>query len=364
MATRCGILAISIMLIAACGSQACKGTSDMATLKLEVIDYEPGRGATALWASPNGRYLAAEFIFVGDELPAVIKVIERTSGQVMAAARGSVVAGPDDSGEAAYVTAPDLAHPVLRSTARAELAIPLAPAAGDFAQWTGFRLGTTRDNVVVLRQEVDRIALEVVSLGRQEVLVSRTVPASDLTLLASAASPTRDVIYLSGKAPPGAGVEGHVVAVDGGTLQERWRVPWQQGHLFADEPALGVTGDGATVVAYAPSGLMAIDAERGDRVKMYSFHGHDPVQFQAVPGRSALVALRIFHAPGHSDEYAIEAIELPSGAVTRLRPDSGPANLPAITAVGTTVLVAPGTPPRRANDPTSWGPEVRGFVSP
>jgi hypothetical protein len=40
-----------------------------------VSDYEPARGASALWVSPNGNHLAAELTFVGEELPAVIKVI-------------------------------------------------------------------------------------------------------------------------------------------------------------------------------------------------------------------------------------------------------------------------------------------------
>ncbi|MCG8424503.1 MAG: hypothetical protein MJE77_41955 [Proteobacteria bacterium] len=361
-------IVISMALVAAYGSHSCSGKSSMSKLDLAVTDYGPARGAAGLWASPDGRFLAAELIFVGEpRMSPVIKVIERSTGEVVARARGNVVAGPDNSGEVAYVTAEDLTHPVLRSTARPDLAIPLGPAGGDYARWRGYRLGASRDRVVVLHEEGKSLTLELVSLAPKvppSVLASRTLSNREIFRFAAAASPTDDVLFLSGETPGSAPEEakGHVIAIDGNTLKERWRTPWTPGHGFLDRLAVGVTGDGAIVAAYAPSGLMLVDARSGGGASMVKFQGYDGVKLIGVPGRRALVALRVFDRPVHSSEYNIEVIELPAGAVTKLRPDTGPSNLPSIAVFGSTVLVAPGTAPRWANDPASWGPEVRGFV--
>ncbi len=309
---------------------------------LEVIDFAPGRGATALWASPDGSTVAAERIFVGETVAAAIEVIERGSGDVIAKVRGSVVAGPDDLGEVIYVDASDRARPVLRSTARADLALVLAPAIGDWARWSGVRLGATRERVIVLREEVGAWALAVVSLASGAIEATRTIATAELAVRATAASPTRDALYLSGG--------GAVLAIDGVTLRDQWRAPWPSGHNFDQRPALGVTGDGGWVAASAPSGLLVLDADGGGDARMVRFDGHDPVTLVGVPGRPVLVALRRFAARGESPSYAIDAIELPGGAVTTLRPDRGPSDLPAITVAGDVVIVGPGAPPRQPGD--------------
>lgn len=326
---------------------------------LTVSDYEPARGATRLWASPDGKYLGAELIFTGERLPAVIKVIERATGKISAHARGSVIAGPDNLGEVIYVAVDDREHPVLRSTAHAELASPLPPPPGDFARWSGFRFGATHDRVAVLRQDVDGVAIALVSLPGAAVVTTRTVPNTELELLSAAVSPTDDILYLSGKTRGG----GAVVALDGESLGDRWRVAWPAGHGFDDHPALGVTGDGGIVAAYAPSGLLSIEARRGTGATMVDFYGHTRVVLVGAPGRPVLVALRAFQGSPESPNYTIEEIELPSGKRTNLRLESGPPIPAAIAVVGTTVLVAPGSPPRSADDPSSWGPEINGFVT-
>jgi hypothetical protein len=131
---------------------------------------------------------------------------------------------------------------------------------------------------------------------------------------------------------------------------------------FDAPPALGVTGDGGCIGVYAKSGLLIIDARRGTGATMVDFDGHDVALLIGVPGRSSLVALRTFHGTVEPSAYAIEAIEVPSGKVAKLRPESGPTHPTAIAVVGATVLVAPGVPPRLPGDPSTWGPEVTDFV--
>ena len=357
--TRGRLLAAVALLAAGC-SPAGGGRPVVTPASLTVRDYEPARGAAALWASPDGTYLAAELVFAGAEVPSLIKVIERATDRVAAHARGSVLAGPDDRGEVLYVDTADPAQPRLRSTARAELAVAL-PAAPGFARWSGFRLGKTHDLMVVLRQEAAGVTLLALQLPEGKPVATRALPGAELALLAAAVSPTDDLLYLSGKTPGAAG-GGAVIALDG-VLAERWRAAWPAGHNFDQRPALGVSGDGAFVAAYAPSGLLALDARGGTGAAVHRFYGHDPAQLAGVPGRPALVALRSFHAQGERPSYSIEAIELPGGAVTKLRPEAGPMNPAALLVIGTTVLVAPGAPPRWLNDPATWGPELEGFVS-
>jgi hypothetical protein len=335
------------------------GKPSVTPTTLTVTDYEPARGATRLWASPDGKYLAAELIFTGDRLPAVIKVIERAAGKVVAHARGTVVAGPDNLGEVIYVSADDPAHPMLRSTARATLAAALPAPPGDFARWSGFRLGASPHRIAVLRQDGDGVAIALVDLPAAAVAAMRTLSGSELELLAAAASPTDDILYLSGKTRGG----GAVVALDGGSLRDRWQVAWPAGHGFDDHPALGVTGDGGVVAAYAPSGLLSIEARRGTGARMIDFYGHTRVSLVGAPGRPVLVALRTVQAAPEPPGYTIEAIELPSGQRAKLRPESGPPTPAAIAIIGAAVLVAPGSPPRSPDDPSTWGPELDGFVT-
>lgn len=337
----------------------------MTASKLAISDYAPARGADELWASADGRYLAAELRFAGITTPpSVIKVIERASGDVIGHARGSVVAAPDELGEAIFVTAPTLTHPVLRSTARADLAVPLSAATGDFARWSGFRLGASRDRVAVLREEASSTTIELVSLSQGGVLASRTVPVGELRVRAAAASPTRDILYLLAIPAGSAPGAGRLIALDAVSLRDRWRVSWPKGHDFTSHAALGVAGDGSTVVAYAPSGLFALDAATGERPRMLAFHGFDHVAFAGVPGRPEVVAMRGFATRGELPRYVLESIDLTNGAVTKLAPESGPANHPAIAVSGGTVLVAPASAPRQFNDPSTWGPELTGFVTP
>ena len=349
-------LVLAAVVAAACSSTGGKPVTPTA---LTVSDYEPARGATRLWASPDGKYLAAELIFTGDRLPAVIKVIERAAGKVVAHARGSVVAGPDDHGEVIYVALDDRTHPVLRSTARAELAAALPPPPGDFARWSGFRLGATHSRVAVLRQGVDGVTFSVVGLPDAAEVATRTVLSSELELLSAAVSPTDDLLYLSGRTADG----GAVVALDGGSLRERWRVAWPAGHGFDDRPALGVTGDGGIVAAFAPSGLLSIEARRGTGARMVEFFGHTRVVLAGAPGRSVLVALRSVQESPEPASYLIEAVELPSGQRTNLRRESTAPPPAAIAVIGTAVVVAPSAPPRSSDDPSTWGPELDGFVA-
>lgn len=348
-------------LLAACPAGGRKPTVN--PLNLTLTDYEPARGASALIASPDGAFLAAELIFSGETLPAVIKVIDRPNAKVVAHARGSLLAGPDERGEVLYLDAADRAAPRLRSTARAELAAPLPAATADFARWSGFRLGATRQHLVLLREEPSGVTLTALQLPDGGELATRTVPSSELTLLASAVSPDEDTVYLSGKTPGGPAA-GAIVALDGNTLRERWRAPWPAGHNFDDSPALAVTGDGTLVAAYARSGLFVVDARRGTGGAVVAFDGLDVTALVGVPGKSALVALRTFARGVEPPAYTLEAIELPSGKITKLRPQSGPVNPAALVVVGTSVLVAPGAPPRQPGDPSTWGPEVSGFVEP
>jgi hypothetical protein len=328
---------------------------------LTVSDYEPARGAAALWASPDGKYLAAELIFTGYELPAVIKVIERASGKVIAHARGSVVAGPDNLGEVLYATGDDRAHPVLRSTTRADFTAQLPPPPGDFVQWSGYRLGATHDRVAVLRRDADGISIALIALPAGTVVATRTIPDTELNVMKAAVSPTDDILYLSGKTG-GSAAQGAVVALDGASLSDRWRVPWPSGHGFGDRPALGVTGDGSAVAAYAPSGLLTIEARRGTGATVIDFYGHDSVVLVGVPGRPVLAALRTYQQSPERPSNVIEAIELPSGKRTKLRPDSGPPNPSALAVVGNAVLVAVSSPPRSPDDPSTWGAELEGYV--
>lgn len=335
---------------------------------LAVSDYAPARGADELWASADGRVLAAELRFAGIlPPPSLIKVIERDSGDVIAHARGSVVAAPDELGEVLYVTSgadgKELTHPALRSTARADLAVALAPAgSADFARWSGFRLGASRDHVAVLREEPHAASIEIVSLPDSKQAASRAFPERELRIRAAAASPTRDILYLLAIPAGSAPGTGALIALDALTLRDRWRVPWPKGHDLTAHPALAVSGDGSTVVAYAPSGLFALDAATGERPRVLPFYGFDRVQLVGVPGRPMLVARRGLAARGQLPRYVIESIDVSSGAVAALTEEHGPANLPAIAMSGTVVLVAPAAAPRDYADPATWGPELSGFV--
>lgn len=337
---------------------------------ITVSDYAPARGANELLASSDGRYLAAELRFAGlTPPPSLIKVIERATGDVISHARGSLVAAPDELGEALYVTSgadgKDLTHPVLRSTARADLAVALAPAgSADFARWSGFRLGARRDHVAVLREEPRAAAIELISLPDGKLVASRSFAETELRVRAVAASPTRDILYLlavpAGSTPGG----GAIIALDALTLRDRWRVPWPKGHDLLAHPSLAVTGDGSTVVAYAPSGLFALDAATGEQPRILPFYGFDRVAFAGVPGRPMVVARRAFASRGELPRYTLEAIDVSNGAVTKLGDERGPANPPAIAMSGATVLVAPASAPRDFADPSTWGPELSGFVAP
>jgi hypothetical protein len=355
-------LVLCAALLAAC-SPAGGRKSTVSSLGLTPSDFEPARGATALTASPQGGYLACELIFSGETAPAIIKVIERASGKVVAHARGDLLGAPDDRGEALYVDRADLAHPRLRSTARPELAAPLAAATADFARWSGHRLAATPQRLVMLREEPGGVTLAVLQLPEGTEVATRTLPSGELSLLAAAISPLEDTLYLSGKTPGGP-ASGAVVAIDGNTLRERWRAPWPDGHLFSPPSPLAVTGDGARVAVFARSGLFVVDAHSGAGGQVVRFDGLDASALVGVPGRAALVALRTFASPIESPAYNVEVIELPSGKVEELVPQRGSMPPAAVAVVGSSVLLAPGAPPRYFQDPSSWGPEASGFVSP
>lgn len=312
---------------------------------LTATDYEPVRGATSLWVSPDGSYVAAELIFVGETLPAVIKVIERASNTVVARARGSVVRGPNARGEVLYVDTSDPAHPTLRSTTREKPVAALPPVSSDFVRWSGFDLAATPNRLLVMREEAERVRFALYSLPDGSELVSRTLPRTEFALLAAAANPTEPILYLNGRTSgaPGAGA---IVALDEKTLGERWRVEWLDGYGFDSHPALGLSGDGRVLAVYASGSLFTFDARRGTGGKRFASSGHAVSRFVGVPGRTAVVALRSFSASGETPEYSIEEVDLVAGGVAPLRADSGPPVPGALVVTGQTVLVAPGAAPR------------------
>lgn len=321
---------------------------------MPVIDYEPAQGANGLWASPSGRYLAAELVFAGDQAPAVVKVIERSSGRVVARARGTVVAGPDDEAEVIYAESTGAAQPRLRSTRRADFAIPL-PAA-PFSQWTGHRLGAGL--ALVLRRDPKGLALLVVRLTDGELVAQRL---SLDGMLAASASPVTGLAYLSVKSP---GVHGGAIVALDATLKERWRAAWPAGHRFDAHPTLAVTGDGKYVAATAPSGLLTVDALLGLHAEVRPFDGLTCVELAGVPGRSLLVALRARVRAPESPSSLIEVIDLASDARRRLTPERNGNPPGAIVVTDGRVLSAPGSPIRWYGEPTTWGPELDGFVAP
>lgn len=82
-----------------------------------------------------------------------------------------------------------------------------------------------------------------------------------------------------------------------------------------------------------------------------------------VPGRSAMVALRTVRRTIAPPTCSLEAIELTSGRVESLRCPSSSGHVPAAFAVlGTSLLVAPGSPPRWPAEPAVWGPEITDVI--
>ncbi len=54
---------------------------------------------------------------------------------------------------------------------------------------------------------------------------------------------------------------GYVAALDETTLEERWRAPWKDQSEYQRRPRLGVSGDGAFVVAYLANALQVIHGD-------------------------------------------------------------------------------------------------------
>lgn len=327
-------------------------------LKLEVVEYEPARGANDLYSSPDGRVLAAQFNFVGGELPPLIKVIERPSGKLLASVRGTIAAAPDKSGEVAYVAHDSKGQPVLRSTVRLDVSVPLPGVAAttDYFFYGGHRVGQSPDLVVVFWYVARLVHLAVFNLGTKAIAVERTLAPNQAELMSTAANPRDNLVYVA--------LPDQIVAVEGHTLQERWRISLPTGLLWERNSPLAVTGDGALVVAAARNELFTMDAHDGKTQTVYRFPGLRVFELAGVPGRRAVVGLRILVQKGEGEEHSIEGLEFPCKQVVVLRPQTAkdhPAPK-AIAVVGDQVLVAPASPPRWANDPTSWGADVRDLV--
>lgn len=311
--------------------------------KLQLTDYEPARGATELWPSPDGRFLAARYNNPsGAKAPPRLDILERASGKVVSTAQGELVAAPDDSGEVLYVAVDTQGPPVVRSTARADFAVPLTlpegASAGDFYLYGGHRLGQSKDKVVLVWMVAGRTRCTTLSISKGALIAERVLPPAEAVLMATAASPMTDRIYLS--------LKEHLVALDGATLAEQWRIKLPEKSLWDVDSKLAVTGDGAWVVAAPRNELFAVEAQGGQSSALHPFPGLRVIELHGVPGRSGVVALRLLSAKGYTEEHAIEALELPSGTRQVLRPQTDkdhPAPR-ALAIIGDTVWIAPQGP--------------------
>ncbi len=92
------------LAIVGCAAQAACRKPEGAKMETVVEEYPPAKGADALFASPNGNFLAAQYNFGGsDRVRPLIKILERAKGTVVATARGQLACAVGDDGEAFYV---------------------------------------------------------------------------------------------------------------------------------------------------------------------------------------------------------------------------------------------------------------------
>ena len=362
---RIALCAGVMALVLGCASQVACRKPKGSTMSLTVEEWAPATGANRLYASPNGRWLAAEYFFGSEKIAPLVKVIDRETGALEATARGALAGRPDDSGETYYVAGEGGSH-TLRSTARPGFAVALAGAPrSDFVE--AYR---TAGRVIVAVGEkaqswLGSIDLAEGALGRTRVIASD--PQVERRIATHGGSlPALFVSVWTPKAPP-AGPRGYVTALDETTLEERWRAPWKPAGIYEHGPGLGLSGNGALVVAFASNALQMIDSSTGATAGYVSFVGPDLPVFGGAPGRHSVLALRYNDTQRAGlplNDCDVVEVELPSGKTSTLW------NLPrrdrscphAFAVAGGRVLLAPGSPPRFPHDRSTWGPEVLDYV--
>lgn len=296
-----------------------------------LVDLAVARGAVGLSASSDGRFVAIERVVPGARV-GQISVVDRGSWGTSATVRGALVSGPRPDGEVLYVD--DQEPPHLRSTTRSAFVRELPSTTADV--WSGHSLGDGAELVVVLRHSGFEVQAWVVRRHDGATTAHRVLSAEGARVLTSTAHPLDHRLYLSTRAQSGSGA---FVALDG-TLTERWRTPWPAGHLFDLHPVMAVSGDGARLVAVAPSGLLSVDARDGADGHLFPFHGLPPRSLAALPGRAELAVLRVHDRPPEPPNYQIELLDARDGARVTLRAGTG-AYPQALVFAGPTLYVAP-----------------------
>jgi hypothetical protein len=259
----------------------------------------------------------------------VISVVDRVSLGTTATVRGTVVSGPRLDGEVLYVD--DQEPPHLRSTTRAALVRDLPSASA----WSGHPLAGGGDLVAVLGQSATEVQAWILRREDGATVAHRVLSLDSSDLVASTTHPFVRRLYISTRAKGGGGA---FVALDD-TLMERWRTSWPNGHLFDAYPSICVTGDGARLVAAAPSGLLSIDAYDGSGSHMFPIVGEPIRAFAPMPGRAPLAVLRVHARAPETPSYQIVLVDARSGAHVTLRSGAG-AYPAALVFAGATLLVA------------------------
>lgn len=342
-----------------------------------VEQYGPAKGADALFASDNGRYLTAQYNFRSGNIRPLIKVIDRNTGGVIATARGELAGAPNDDGDAFYLALDDARHPRLRSTMRPAYSVELDPGPtgkepnGQYVLgWNAYRTAT---RVIVIRWDHVPWPVETslwtasVRTDAPKIESTRVIPAGqDFRLLEGRSAPCaasgRLIISV---ATPQAESKGFIAALDERTLEESWRTPWRSNYLFY--PGLGVSGDDALAVAFTGDALHVISTADGATQGLVRFPFVEPrLRIRGWPGKRAVVVMRQSDnqaVPMGLNDCDVVLVELPSGKTTQLwnLPNHNQICPSSFAVVGERVLLAPGVPGRSA-DRASWGPEVAPYV--
>lgn len=365
------LLGAAAACIACAVAASCRVIKAQKPPSVAVDEYPPFRGADHVEASPSGAFLAAEFRFIGGDVLPLVEVIERSSGRVIATARGSLLGAPDERGEAFYLSPDAAMHPTVRSTLRANFSVTLQGPFDPF--WSGHRAG---DRLMVVVHPVGDGAVDLSSVDVAKAAVEKTRDLGGdprtFRFVASAALATAPVLYLSFQTPTSPEGEqagpasGYLAALDAVTLHEKWRSPWKAGaELFLDQPALAVSGDGRYLVARASNAIQIVATGDGQSVGVVPFSGLSSARFRSFPGRSAVLAMESTTGPMAAYERRMEIIELPSGSPRLLwslpRADS-PSPTDFSVVDGRVFLAVQASQPRLGNDKSTWGPEILSYV--
>ena len=324
-------------------------------------EWAPAKGADALYASPNGNWIGAQYNLAGP--PPLIKIFDRATGAVKATARGQLAGRPNDDGEAFYLDG----DAAVRSTTRADFRVQLPGDKDEF--WRAYR---TKSRVIVTHgggADGGKYFIAAIRTDQPKLDRSREIAVGPDFRLVAATAGDAPLFFVSAQQPraQAPASKGAVIALDEVTLEDRWRAPWKPETLYEQHPALGLTGDGTEVVANTgTSELHAIAVSGGKTdgfVKLPVLW--DYVDLQPVPDARAVIVLSRSKArSAAANEADVLRVDFPSGKVTQLwsLPKKEYSQPRALVVVGDRVLLAPGHGDRFPNDRSTWGAEVTDYV--